>query len=70
MGRPDVNGSDGWDILLLADADDKLVPAKEHHCGAAGDERAGAEEAARREVALRTVVWLALVFLTVGGEGA
>lgn len=39
-------------VLLLADAGDELVPAKEHEHGAAGDERAGAEEAARREVAL------------------
>jgi hypothetical protein len=39
-------------LLLLADAVDELVPAKEHDDGAAGDERAGAEEAARRDVAL------------------
>lgn len=45
----------GGHILLLADANDKLVPAEEHHCGAAGDERTGAEEAARREVALYIV---------------
>jgi hypothetical protein len=39
-------------ILLLADADNQLVPAKEHQDGAAGDERARAEQAARGEVAL------------------
>jgi hypothetical protein len=39
-------------LLLLTDAANELVPAKEHDDGAAGDDRAGAEEAARRDVAL------------------
>jgi hypothetical protein len=52
---------DGWvlregkteDVLLLADADDQLVPAKKHQDSAAGEERAGTEQPARGEVALR-----------------
>lgn len=43
------------DVLLLADADNKLVPAEQHQQAAAGDERAGAEQAAGREVALEEI---------------
>jgi hypothetical protein len=52
----------GWDVLLLADADNKLVPAEQHEQAAAGDERAGAEQAAGREVALQKAYVSSVVF--------